>query len=262
MDLGLTDNVFIVTGGSKGIGRAISEGLAREGAIPVIASRSKEESESLVGSIREDGGKAHFIEVNLGSIESSRGVIETTLEQYGRIDGIVNNAGFNDGIGLEKGSPEAFRRSLEYNLYHYYDLVHFALPQLKSSKGSIVNISSKVAITGQGNTSAYAASKGAQLALTREWAAELAPYGIRVNAILPAEVMTPLYRKWLDTSFDDPAAAEKKISSRIPLGHRMTLDTEIADTAIFHLSRRAGHTTGQLLVVDGGYVHLDRALTE
>jgi len=166
----------------------------------------------------------------------------------------------NDGASLEKG-PEAFRASIRLNLFHYYDLVHYALPYLKESKGAIVNISSKVAVTGQGGTSGYAAAKGAQLALTREWAAELLPFSVRVNAILPAEVMTPLYRKWLDNTFDDPDAKEASIVARIPLEKRMTKAEEIAAMAVFLLSERSAHTTGQWMIVDGGYVHLDRSLT-
>jgi L-fucose dehydrogenase len=122
-----------------------------------------------------------------------------------------------------------------------------------------VNISSKTAITGQGNTSAYVAAKAAQLGLTREWAAALAADGVRVNAVIPAEVMTPLYRTWLDT-FDNPQARLAEIVRHIPLGQRMTEADEIAATVVFLLSPRSGHTTGQWLFVDGGYTHLDRAL--
>ena len=117
-----------------------------------------------------------------------------------------------------------------------------------------------VALTGQGGTSGYAAAKGAILALTREWAAELLPHNIRVNAILPAEVMTPLYKQWLST-FSDPDEKLKHIVAKIPLGKRMTQPEEIASMALFLISAQASHITGQHLVVDGGYVHLDRALT-
>lgn len=123
----------------------------------------------------------------------------------------------------------------------------------------MVNISSKTAVTGQGNTSAYVAAKAAQLGLTREWAAALAPFGVRVNAVIPAEVMTPLYARWIAT-FPDPEAQLKEITARIPLGGRMTDAQEIAATVVFALSPRSGHTTGQWLFVDGGYTHLDRAL--
>lgn len=260
MDLNLKGKVFIVTGGSKGIGEAITRAIAAEGGVPVIATRSADSADRLVAELKAAGADAHSVIGGLEEVAFCKKVVDETVSKYGRIDGIVNNAGANDGAGLEKG-PEAFRNSLNINLFHYYDLVHYALPFLKKSKGAIVNISSKVALTGQGNTSGYAAAKGAQLALTREWAAELLPYSIRVNAILPAEVMTPLYRKWLDTSFADPAAKEAAIVSKIPLEKRMTTPEEIAAMAVFLISDQSGHTTGQFMVVDGGYVHLDRSLT-
>jgi NAD(P)-dependent dehydrogenase (short-subunit alcohol dehydrogenase family) len=171
----------------------------------------------------------------------------------------VNNAGINDGVNLEHGDTERFLTSLCKNLVHYYDLAHFALPHLKHSRGAIVNIGSKVAETGQGGTSAYAAANGGRNALTREWAVELAPYGIRVNAVIVAECWTPMYAKWLSTQ-TDPAAVRQQIEARIPLGQRMTTGEEIAHTVAFLLSDRSSHTTGQLLHVDGGYVHLDRAI--
>lgn len=260
MDLRLKDKVIIVTGGAKGIGEAVTRSLANEGAIPVIVGRSGEEADQLIAQLSENGEKAFSITVELGDPENCKKVIEDTLAKFGRIEGLVNNAGVNDSIGLESGSPDKFMASLQLNLSHYYNLSHYALPSLKISKGSIVNISSKTAVTGQGNTSGYAASKGAQLALTREWAAELLPYGIRVNAIMPAEVMTPLYRKWLNT-FDDSEDKLKKIVSKIPLGNRMTKAEEIADMVTFLMSDRSGHTTGQQFIIDGGYVHLDRAIT-
>ncbi len=258
MDLGLKDKVIIVTGGAAGIGGAISQCLADEGAIPVVFARRAPEPAFLQG-LTAKSPKAGFVQVELSDDAQCEAAIAETIARFGRIDGLVNNAGVNDSIGLEAGA-KAFRESLERNLIHYYLLAHLALPQLKANKGAIVNISSKTAITGQGNTSAYVAAKGAQLSLTREWAAALAKDGVRVNAVIPAEVMTPLYENWLKT-FDDPAAQLSEIVKRIPLGTRMTYAEEIAATVVFALSDRAGHTTGQWLFVDGGYTHLDRALT-
>ncbi len=260
MDLKLKNKVFIVTGGAKGIGEAITVELVNEGAIPVIVGRSVEAGILLEKRINEDGGKCLNIVQELGSEDICKNIVDKTIDVFGRIDGIVNNAGKNDGAGLLEGDPQKFKKSLLSNLTHYFDLVHYALDYLKSSKGSIVNISSKTALTGQGGTSGYAASKGAQLALTREWAVDLAPFGIRVNAILPAEVMTPLYKSWLKT-FDDPKEKLQHIISKIPLSKRMTKASEIAAMTVFLLSERSAHTTGQWLSVDGGYVHLDRAIT-
>jgi L-fucose dehydrogenase len=256
MDLLLTDKVIVVTGGARGIGEGIVEVLAREGAIPVIVGRSEEDNQKALDKI---GGKGMQVVAELTRPEDCRRAVEATLAKYGRIEGLVNNAGVNDGVGLEHGSYEAFIASLHRNLVHYYLMAHHALPALKISRGAIVNISSKTAETGQGNTSAYAASNGGRNALTREWAVELLPYGIRVNAIVVAECYTPLYDSWIKT-LPDPQGTLQRIKERIPLGKRMTTAEEIANTAAFLLSERSSHTTGQLVHVDGGYVHLDRAL--
>jgi len=261
MDLGLRDKVIIVTGGGAGIGGAISRACLDEGARVVVLSRRSENVQEFMDEMAGKRARCDLIEINLEDIERCRQAIAQVEERFGSIFGLVNNAGINDGVGLESGSVEKFVQSLEKNLIHNYALAHFALPALKRSQGAIVNISSKVAMTGQGNTSGYAASKGAQLALTREWAAELLPHGIRVNAVLPAEVMTPLYRRWLD-SLGDPEVELRRITEKIPLGRRMTLASEIAAATVFLLSpTQSGHTTGQHVIVDGGYVHLDRALT-
>lgn len=261
MDLGLKDHVIVVTGGGAGIGEAITRACLAEGARVVVVSRFSENVKRFEAELQAAKSSCEFVEAHLEDVEQCRRAVEFVKERYGRMDGLVNNAGVNDRIGLESGSPEQFTASLKQNLVHYYAMAHYALPLLKESKGSIVNISSKVALTGQGGTSAYAAAKGAQLALTREWAAELLPFGIRVNCVLPAEVMTPLYRHLIDAQ-PDPEATLRKITAKIPLGHRMTEAAEIAAMTVFLLSpTQSGHTTAQQIVVDGGYVHLDRILT-
>lgn len=257
MDLGLQGKVVVVTGGGSGIGGAISRALAAEGAVPAIFARRMPD-EDFLHDIKALQPKTEVILVDLSRDDDCRRAVVQAREKFGRIDGLVNNAGTNDGVGLEAG-PEAFRRSLDQNLLHYYTLAHLLLDDLKAARGGIVNISSKTALTGQGTTSAYVAAKAAQLGLTREWAAALAPHGVRVNAVIPAEVMTPMYRNWLDT-FDNPTEQEALVTARIPLGNRMTTADEIAATVAFLLSEKARHTTGQWLFVDGGYVHLDRAL--
>lgn len=260
MDLGLKDKVVIVTGGAKGIGAAIVRECAAEGAVPIIVDRDADAGKSLRSEIQGRGSRCGLIVVDLEKAESCEQSVAKTVKEFGRLDTLVNNAGRNDKVGLETGNPQEYVASLNRNLVHYYSMAHYSLLHLKRARGSIVNIASKTAVTGQGSTSGYASSKGGVMALTREWAAELLPYGIRVNTVVPAEVMTPLYRSWLDT-FSNPQEKLNIILSKIPLEKRMTTTEEIASTVLFLLSSKSSHTTGQHLFVDGGYVHLDRSLT-
>ena len=259
MDLQLKDKVIIVSGGAKGIGFGIVKQLAAEKAIPVIIGRNEEDNKSAIGELLKEEMTAHQVVAELIEPLTCKKAIEAVIKEFGRIDGLVNNAGVNDGVGLENGDYESFMKSLHRNVVHYYLLAHHALPELKKSCGPILNITSKTAETGQGNTSAYAAANGARNALTREWAVELLKYKIRVNAIVVAESWTPLYEKWI-SSLPDPVGTLKKINTNIPFEKRMTTVEEIASMAAFLLSPVSSHTTGQLIHVDGGYVHLDRAL--
>jgi L-fucose dehydrogenase len=259
MDLGLQHRVILVTGGAKGIGRAICDVLAAERAIPVIVGRNQADNLAAADQIKARGGQVLAITAELSEPGACERAVTQCVAAFSRLDGLVNNAGINDGVNLEYGDAERFVVSLRKNLIHYYEMAHYALPYLKQSRGAFVNIGSKVAETGQGATSAYAAANGGRNALTREWAVELAKYGIRVNAVVVAECWTPMYEKWL-SSQPEPAAARAAIEARIPLDKRMTTGEEIANTVAFLLSERSSHTTGQLIHVDGGYVHLDRAI--
>ena len=255
MNLNLQDKKIIVTGGAKGIGKGICKQLAEEGAIPLIIDRDQEAASALI----EEMGKGDYVTTDLMNADASRLAIDALAKKHGSIDGLVNNAGINDAVGLEKGNIDLFRQSLDKNLLHYYTITQSALPYLIQSKGAIVNISSKVAETGQGNTSGYAAGNGARNALTREWAVELLKYGIRVNAVVVAECYTSMYETWIN-SLSNPTEVLKKIEQKIPFEKRMTTIEEIGNMVTFLLSDRSSHTTGQLIHVDGGYVHLDRAI--
>lgn len=259
MNLNLDNKIIIISGGAKGIGNAIAKVLAEENALPIIIGRNENDNRKAVQEILENGGKADYVIAELSQPEECKKAIDEVVKKYGKIDGIVNNAGVNDGVGLENGSYEGFISSYHKNVVHYYLLVQHALPYLKESKGVILNIGSKTAETGQGGTSGYAAANGARNALTREWAVELLPYSIRVNAIIVAEAWTPLYESWIST-FENPEEKLKSITTKIPLEKRMTTSEEIANMAAFLLSEKSSHTTGQLIHVDGGYVHLDRSL--
>ena len=248
MNLSLENKVIIVSGGARGIGEGIVKTLLAEKAIPVVIDQRMSSIEGV-----------KTIQADLTNPAACATAIEKIAKEFGSIDGLVNNAGVNDGVNLANGNYQAFIDSLHKNLIHYYLLAHHALPYLKTSKGAIVNISSKTAETGQGGTSAYAAANGGRNALTREWAVELLPFGIRVNAVIVAECYTPMYQEWIQTQ-DKPEEKLKAIQANIPLGQRFTTPEEIGQTVSFLLSDKSSHTTGQLIHVDGGYVHLDRAI--
>jgi len=260
MDLELTDKVAIVTGGARGIGRGIVRAFAAEGAVACIFGRNPEDAAQIIAEETAKGHRVEFLHVELTDEQSVQNAVQTVAARHGRIDVIVNNAGGNDAVGLRHGVQD-FRNSLENNIVQCFSLVHHALDHLIASGGNIVNIGSKCSVTGQGGTSGYAASKGAMNALTREWALDLARHGIRVNCVIPAEVITPFYERWLAQA-PDPAAARRQLDQTIPLGRRTTTTSEIADAVVFIASPKSSHTTGQLLFVDGGYVHLDRACTQ
>lgn len=259
MNLNLENKIVIVTGGSKGIGYGICSVLAQEGAIPVIVGRNKQDILKAVKAIKDDGGKAYYALAELTDPNQCKEAVTKVINEFGRIDGLVNNAGVNDGVGLENGNYEDFMQSIQRNVTHYYLMAHHALPMLKKSKGAIVNIGSKVSVTGQGGTSGYAAANGGRNALTREWAVELLPFSIRVNEVLVAECYTAMYDRWIQT-LDNPEEKLEEINAKIPLEKRMTTVKEIANTVVFLLSSKSSHTTGQLLFVDGGYTHLDRSI--
>lgn len=260
MDLELKNKITIITGaaGMKGsIGETILKYLVKEGSIPAIIDRNDRGFE-YVEEIKKSGIDALFCKTDVTDPDQIKKSIKLIVAKYGRIDAIINNVGVNDGVGFDS-SHNDFMNSLKLNMVSYFLVVKYALPYLKVSKGNILNIGSKVPITGQGGTSGYAASKGGVLGLTREWAVDLIKYNIRVNALIIAESWTPSYENWIKT-LKNGKQKLKSIKEKIPFEKRMTEPDEIANTALFIISNKSSHTTGQFIFCDGGYVHLDRAL--
>ncbi len=254
MNLELKGRVVLISGGARGIGAATARGFVAEGARVVIVDRDAAAAESLAAEL---GARA--VVADLTDDAACEAAVRATVDAEGRLDALINNAGVNDGVPLT-APPADFLASLRRNLLPAYALTHFARPHLIAVQGAVVNLGSKVAETGQGGTSGYAAAKGALLALTREWALALAGDGVRVNAVIPAECDTDQYQRWFATQ-PDPAAARAKIAALVPLGRRLTLPEEMASAIVWLASARASHVTGQFLHVDGGYTHLDRAAT-
>jgi NAD(P)-dependent dehydrogenase (short-subunit alcohol dehydrogenase family) len=260
MDLGLRNKVALVTGGASGIGAAVVRLLAEEGARVAFVDRDEAAAAQLTRELELAGRESCFILADLTREEDCRRGVTETLHRFGALDILINNAGVNDAVGLER-PPADFMASLQRNLFPVLAVTHFALAALRAARGVILNVSSKVALTGQGHTSGYAAAKGGVNALTREWAAALASAGVRVNTVVPAECATPQYERWFQAQ-PVPTEARAAIEKLVPLGKRMTTSEEIAAAIVFLASSRSSHTTGQIMVVDGGYTHLDRALTQ
>ncbi|MTI12765.1 L-fucose dehydrogenase [Sansalvadorimonas verongulae] len=252
MDLQLNQKVALVSGGSSGIGKAIVHRLLEEGCRVVNVSLEPPAD-------HREWEECRFIQADLCSPEQCKSTVEKVLDIYSSLDILVNNAGVNDSIGLQ-ATPSQFLTSLQRNVVHYFSLMHYSLEALRESQGAVVNIGSKVSVTGQGGTSGYAAAKGGVNSLTREWALELAEEGVRVNAVIPAEVLTPQYEQWLADQTCS-AAMQSRIALSVPLQRRYTRPEEIADMVGYLASSRASHITGQLIFVDGGYTHLDRRAT-
>jgi len=257
MDLHLKEKVIVVTGGASGIGQSIAEGLVSEGAhvyvLDIKEPVPEKENES------RNAGTLMYIQTDLRDKEACGRAVDQIVKKFDRIDGLVNNAGLNDGVSLEQGNADQFMSSLEKNVIHYHTMTNLVLPFLKNSRGTIVNICSKVAETGQGGTSAYAAANGVRFELTRQWAAAYRPSGIRVNAVVVAECWTPQYEWWISQQ-ENPKGKLNEIVSRIPLGNRMTATEEVASTVIFLLSEKSSAFNSEFFHVDGGYVHLDRKI--
>ncbi len=246
----LENKVAIVTGGAGGVGRATSELFAREGAAVVVADLAAERAEAVAETIRAAGGQASALGVDVQVASQVEAMVAHAEQSYGRLDVIFNNAGIfhDDDVSVVDTPEDVWDLVLSVNLKGVYLGCKYAIPALlRSGGGSIINTSSLVALIGSAvSQSAYTASKGGVLSLTREVAVEFAKKGIRANAICPG----PLNTELIAELFADQAAKQRRFV-HMPMG-RLGESEEIANAALFLASDEASYVTGTQFSVDGG----------
>ena len=247
----LKDKVAVITGGSKGIGLGCTRVFARHGCKVVIAARGPEAGQATVSELTENGHAALFVRTDVTSESNMRSLIDAAVERFGRLDCMVNNAGWHPpAMSIEQTSVEDFEALLRLNLTSTFMGCKFAAPHLRRTRGSIINVSSEVALIGQGEAPSYVSTKAGQIGLTRALALDLAADGVRVNAVCPAGVMTPLMQEWADSQYDSKASLAM-VDDWHPLGRMATID-EIGEVCAFLASPEAAFITGQTICPDGG----------
>ncbi len=247
----LDGKVAIITGGSKGIGLGCARVFAQHGCKVVLAARGPDEGKAAEEGLTKAGHTALFISCDVTRESDLKSLVETTVQRFDRLDCMVNNAGWHPpALTIDQTSVEDFENLLRLNLTSTFMGCKFAVPHLRKTRGTIINMSSEVALIGQAAAPSYVATKAGQIGLTRALALDLAPDGIRVNAVCPAGVMTPLMQEWANTQYD-PQAALKMVDSWHPLGRMATID-EIGEVCAFLASSEAAFITGQTLCPDGG----------
>ena len=241
----LRDRVAVVTGGSRGIGRAVAAGFAAVGARVVVASRKAEACEETVDAIRAAGGSALAVPTHVGRLDDLARLVERTADEFGRIDIVVNNAANPLAQPLGAITPEAFAKSYEVNVRGPLFLVQQALPYLRASAGaSVVNVITAGVFTHGTGVSLYVSAKSALLSLTRSMAAEFAADRIRVNALAPGVVAT--HMTWALPPERQEAAVQAQLM------RRMADPDELVPGMLFLASDASSFMTGQVLVLDGG----------
>ncbi len=241
----LTGRVAIITGGSRGIGRAIAETYAAAGAAVVVASRKADACVQVAKEIEAAGGRAIAVPTHAGHLEALEALVDTTVDELGGVDIVVNNAANALGLPIGQITPEAWEKSYSVNLKGPLFLFQYALPHLlKSEHAAVVNVISAGAFTHATYVSMYCSAKNAMVTMTRAMASEFAAAGIRVNALAPGTTDTDMVRN------NDEATQQGMIDAQ--LIKRMGTPDELADAALYLASDASSFMTGQVLVVDGG----------
>jgi L-fucose dehydrogenase len=252
MGLRFQDKVVLITGGAAGIGRGCAEVFFQEGGRIAVVDRDRSAAETVVAQFNEERANAAlFIPCDVANSEAMSAAVAATVEHFGRLDCLICNAGIHPpDTPIESTSDDDLSEVMQINFVSTFVGCRQAMPHLRKHRGSIVIMSSMTAVLGQKNSCAYSASKGAQLSLTRSLALEGANDGVRVNAVLPGNVDTPLMRRWAAT-LPDPQAALARIADLQPL-KRMATAQEVGRVCLFLASNDASFVTGQGIEVDGG----------
>ncbi len=240
----------IVTGSTRGIGLGIAQVFAQEGAMITVVSRGERGVETAEELVKLGAADAFFVCTDVKDSRQIQNMIAETVARFGRLDVLVNNAGYHISKNAEDTSEEEWEFIISTNLRSTFLCSKYAIPHLRRTKGSIINISSMVGLVGQANAVAYSATKGGQIAMTKSMAIDLAPDGVRVNAICPGWITTPLVDDWFGQQPDETAAREY-IYGAHPMGRIGTIE-ECGRAALFLATSDASFTTGIALPVDGG----------
>ena len=248
----LQGKVAVITGASMGIGLGCARVFCRHGATVVMAARGQQAGEAAAQSLREAGFAAQFVACDVTVEAVLRALIDGAAERHGHLDCMVNNAGWHPpSLTIDEISVDDFESLLRLNLTSTFMGCKFAVPHLLAIAGNIVNMASEVGLIGQAAAASYVSTKAGQIGLTKALALDLAPKGVRVNAVCPAGVLTPLVEEWARSEYDDPAEALKLVDEIHPIGRMATID-EIGEVCAFLASAEASFMTGQAVCPDGG----------
>ncbi len=246
----LDNKIAIVTGAAKGIGLGCARVLGEAGAAVALVDIDQAAAQKAVEELRAEGVQVEAFMTDVSRSDQVNQMVAAAVKSFGQIDIVVNNAGVHDSKGVEQATEADWDRIINTNLKSVFLVTKAALPYLKTTQGSIVNMSSMAGVVGQNSAGAYAASKGGMIAMTKNMALDFAPYGIRVNAVCPGWVETPLVNVWFELQPDERAAREY-IYSIHPLG-RISSPEEIGRAVLFLTSAQSSFVTGVILPVDGG----------